>query len=61
MKENYLSKFKWFKERAICSNVPLEMNNDMIAMASNWKKGYRPPKCDKRDDPQVWATSSLTC
>jgi len=33
------------------------MTNDMIAMASNWEERIRPPKCDKKDDPQVWATS----
>jgi len=26
-------------------------------MASNWEERIRPPKCDKKDDPQVWATS----
>jgi len=33
------------------------MTNDMIAMASNWKERLRPSKADKKDDPQVWATS----
>ena len=29
----------------------------MIALASNWEDRLRPPKCDKKEDPQVWATS----
>jgi len=29
----------------------------MIVMASNWKERLCPLKCDKKDDPQVWATS----
>jgi len=29
----------------------------MIALASNWKDRLRPPKCDKKEDLQVWATS----
>jgi len=33
------------------------MTNDMIALASNWEDKLRPPKCDKKEDPQVWATS----
>ena len=33
------------------------MTNDMIALASNWGDTLRPPKCDKKEDPQVWATS----
>ena len=33
------------------------MTNDMIALASNWEDRLRPPKCDKKEDPQVWATS----
>jgi len=34
------------------------MTNDMIAMTSNWEERLRPQKCDKKDDPQVWGTSS---
>ena len=33
------------------------MTNDMIALASDWEDRLRPPKCDKKEDPQVWATS----
>jgi len=33
------------------------MTNDMIALASIWEDRLRPPKCDKKEDPQVWATS----
>ena len=33
------------------------MSTDMIALASNWEDRLRPPKCDKKEDPQVWATS----
>ena len=33
------------------------MTNDKIALASNWEDRLRPPKCDKKEDPQVWATS----
>ena len=44
------------KEKAIHSNFPLNMTNDMIALASNWEDRLRLPKCDKKEDPQVWAT-----
>ena len=33
------------------------MTNDMIALASTWEDRLRPPKCDKKEDPHVWATS----
>jgi len=33
------------------------MTNDMIAMAANWEERLRAPKDEKKDDPQVWATS----
>ena len=41
------------------------MTNDMIALGrlrprrlrSNWEDRLRPPKCDKKEDAQVWATS----
>ena len=29
----------------------------MIALASNWEDRLWPPKCDKKEDPQAWATS----
>jgi len=45
------------KEKAIRSKFPLNMTNDMIALASNWEDRLRPLKCDKKEDPQVWATS----
>jgi len=56
-KADYLSSLNRLKEKAIRSNFPLDMTNDMIAMASNWEEILRPPKCDKKDDPKVWATS----
>jgi len=34
------------------------MTNDIIALASNWEERPLPIKCDKKDDPPVWATSS---
>jgi len=45
------------KEKAIRSSFPLDMTNDMIAMASNWEERLRAPKGEKKNDPQVWATS----
>ena len=33
------------------------MTNGMIALVSNWEEKLRSPKCDKKDDPRVWATS----
>jgi len=33
------------------------MTNDMTAMASNWEESLCPLKCDKKDNPKVWATS----
>jgi len=33
------------------------MTIDMIAMAPYWEESLRPLKCDRKDDPQVWATS----
>jgi len=33
------------------------MTNDMIALASNWEDRLRTLKCDRKEDPQVWATS----
>ena len=30
---------------------------DMIALASTWEDRLRPQKCNKKEDPQVWATS----
>ena len=61
-KEDYFSSFLpfylyWLKQKAIRSNFPLDMTNDMIAMASNWEVWLLPSKCDKKDDPQVWTTS----
>jgi len=45
------------KEKAIRSSFPLDMTNDMIAMASNWEERLQAPKGEKKNDPQVWATS----
>ena len=47
------------KEKAIRSSFPLDMTNDMIAMASHWEERIHAPKGDKKDDPQVWDTSFL--
>jgi len=60
-KEDYLSGLNRLKEKAIRSNFPLDVANDTIAVASNWEERLRPPTCDKKDDPQVWVTSSPTC
>jgi len=35
------------------------MANYMIAIASNWEEILRPPKCDKKDNPQVWSASFI--
>jgi len=56
-KVDYLSSLDRLKEKAIRSKFPLNMTNDMIALASNWEDRLRPPKCNKKEDPQVWATS----
>jgi len=44
-KEDYLSSLNRLKEKAICSNFPLDMTNDMIAVVSNWEAMH--PKFDK--------------
>ena len=56
-KEDDLSRLNRLKKKAIRSRVPLYMANDMIAIASNWEERLRAPKCEKKDDPQVWGTS----
>jgi len=56
-KDDYLSSLNRLKEKAIRSKFPLNMTIDMIALAFNWEDRLRPPKCDKKEDPQVWATS----
>ena len=56
-KDDYLGSLNGLKEKAIRSKFPLNMTNDMIALASNWEDRLRHPKCDKKEDPQVWATS----
>jgi len=58
-KDYYLSSLNRLKEKAIRSKFPLNMTNDMIALASNWEDRPRPPKCDKKEDPQVWVRSFL--
>jgi len=60
-KDDYLSSLKRLKEKAIRSKFPLNMTNGMIALASNWEDRQRPPKCDKKEDPQVWATFFPIC
>jgi len=56
-KEDYFSSLNRLKEKAMSSNFSMDMTNDMIAMASNWEERLRVPKGEKKDDPQVWATS----
>jgi len=56
-KDDYLSSLNRLKEKAIRSKFPLNMTNDMLALASDWEDRLRPPKCDKKENPQVWATS----
>jgi len=56
-KGDYLTCLNRLQRKAIRSNFHLNMRNDMIAMASNWDERLWPPKCDKKGDPQVWATS----
>jgi len=41
-KEDYPSSLNQLKEKAIRSNVPLNMTNDMTAMASNWEEVCAP-------------------
>ena len=55
--DDYLSSLKRLKEKAMRSKFLLNMTNDMIALASNWEDRLRPPKYNKKEDPQVWATS----
>ena len=57
LKHDYLSSLNRLKEKTIRSKFPFNMTNDMIALASNWEDRLRPPKCDKKEDQQVWATS----
>ena len=56
-KDDYLSSLNRLEEKAIRSKFPLNMTNDMIVLASNWEDRLRPPKCDKKEEPQVLATS----
>ena len=56
-KDDYLSSLNRLREEAIRSKFPLNITNDMVELASNWEDRLRPPKCDKKEDPQVWATS----
>lgn len=56
-KEDYLTSLSRLKEKAILSNFPLDMKNDMITMPSNWQKRLRRQKSDKKDNPQIWTTS----
>jgi len=51
--EDYPTTLDRPEEKSIRSNLPLDMTNDMIAMASNWEKRLLPPKCEKKDDLQV--------
>ena len=56
-KDDYLSSLNRLKEKAIRSKFPLNTTNDMIALASIWEDRLQPPKCDNKEDPQVWTTS----
>ena len=56
-KDDCFSSLNRLKEKAIRSKFPLNMTNDRIALAFNWEDCLRPPKCDKKEDPQIWATS----
>ena len=56
-KNDYLSSLNRLKEKAIRSKFPLNITNDMVALVSNWEDRLRPSKCDKKEDPQVWAIS----
>ena len=56
-KEDYFSSSNRLREKAIVANFCLAMINDMIGLASNWDERLPAPKYDKKDDPQVWATS----
>ena len=56
-KNDYLSTLNRFKEKAIRSKFPLNMTNNMIALESKWEDRLRPPKCHKKEDPQVWVKS----
>jgi len=40
--EDYLSSSNRLNEEAIRSNFPLDMTNDMIAIASNWEERLHP-------------------
>jgi len=42
-RDDYLSSLNRLKEKAIRSKLPLNMTNDMIALASNWEDRLRPP------------------
>jgi len=46
--QHYLSSLNLLKEKAIRSSFPLDMTNDMIAMASNWEKVYWPQKAKRK-------------
>ena len=41
-KDDYLSTLNRLKQKAIRSKFPLNMTNDMIALASNWENRLRP-------------------
>ena len=56
-KEDNLCSLNRLKERVIGTSFALDLTNDMIAMTSNWEERLRAPKDEKKDDPQVWATS----
>ena len=55
----YPISLNWQKETSTLSKLLLNLINDMISMASNWEERLRSPNCDKKDDPQLWASSFL--
>ena len=48
-KDDYLSSLNRLKAKAICSKFPLNMTNDMIALASNWEDRLRPQNATRKN------------
>jgi len=46
--ENFLCSLNRLEEKAICSNFQLDMTNDMIALASNWKERHGPQNATRK-------------
>jgi len=47
-KDDYLSSLNRLREKAIRSKFPLNMTNDMIALASNWEDRLRPQNATRK-------------